>query len=638
MESLTFKHERPYNGALVKKGHIIKSWKKRDFSLDGNVLSYSEKDVVKGSYTIDATSSVCKNPDTDEYANVFTLTTVKGALTMAAETSEERDIWIHIIEETINGGPLIDIPDVLVGTFNATVPLKISFPSGAIATGNELAPSQIRRQPVVAFKTGANKLYTLIMIDPDAPSRAEPMYREFVHWVVVNMHGCDVTSGETVAPYFGAAPPYNSGFHRYYIFLYEQPSPLSTTEVNNLFDYFVRRGGFTLSRWAAKMGYSYPVGVQGFRAQWDSYVDILHNEMRFMPPMQYRSPSQTKAMLEFSSMEQNVKYEQDYRSACKNGEEYCKALGLSSFYPTIKNANERSNSIAGSSKAPTPVYMKVKYPFDKFVYKGMPLLPSDTCTVPEVSYGDFTKPDSYYTLILTNPDFYHPDKPTLREYIHWVVVNIPGKSKNTNNSNSNIVKDGVTVLPYMGPCPVYGTGMHRYVYLLFEQSKGLLNKSDISSSKDYFGPRGGLSTSTWVKKYISYDTTTSAPSTDTTSTSSTESIHSIPLNTFYPVGINGFTSEWDHTCDDIHAQFDVSIPREYQSPHQKAHGVGKNSSNSKSKTSDNVAHAPTPINEELKGYMSTCPKLFNGGTLFSLYCFQYVISIVICMYVQHIYS
>jgi len=310
------------------------------------------------------------------------------------------------------------------------------------------------------------------MIDPDAPSRAEPMYREFVHWAVVNMRGCDITAGETVAPYFGAAPPYNSGYHRYYIFLYEQPSPLSPTEVNNLNDYFVRRGGFTLSRWAAKMGYSYPVGVEGFTSQWDSYVDILHNEMRFMPPMQYRSPSQIKAMTEFSSMEQNLKYEQDYSSACKNGQEYCSALGLSSFYPTLKGIHDTSSSIAGSSKAPTPVYVKVKYPHDKFVYKGMSLLPHDTSTTPEVSYGDFTKSESYYTLILTNPDFYCPENPTLKEYIHWAVVNIPGKSKSNSNtnSNSNIVKNGIVILPYVGACPAYGSGKHRYIYLLFEQS------------------------------------------------------------------------------------------------------------------------------------------------------------------------
>ena len=166
------------------------------------------------------------------------------------------DYGVELIQETINGGPLVDIPDVLVGSFNATVLLQISFPSGIAAdNGNMIAPSQVRRPPVVAFKPAQGRLYTLIMVDPDAPSRAEPMYREFVHWAVVNMPGCDVTAGETVAPYFGAAPPCNSGPHRYFIFLYEQPQPLSATEVNNLMDYFMRRGGFTLVRWATKMGF-----------------------------------------------------------------------------------------------------------------------------------------------------------------------------------------------------------------------------------------------------------------------------------------------------------------------------------------------------------------------------------------------
>ena len=48
--------------------------------------------------------------------------------------------------------------------------------------------------------------------------RHKPIYKEFVHWVVVNISGqdgrTDATSGETVLPYIGAAPCYNSGVHR----------------------------------------------------------------------------------------------------------------------------------------------------------------------------------------------------------------------------------------------------------------------------------------------------------------------------------------------------------------------------------------------------------------------------------------
>lgn len=32
--------------------------------------------------------------------------------------------------------------------------------------------------------------------DPDAPSRAEPTFREWHHWLVVNIPGTDISKGE----------------------------------------------------------------------------------------------------------------------------------------------------------------------------------------------------------------------------------------------------------------------------------------------------------------------------------------------------------------------------------------------------------------------------------------------------------
>lgn len=53
--------------------------------------------------------------------------------------------------------------------------------------------------------------------DPDAPSRKEPKYREWRHWVVVNIPGGDVSKGEVCAEYVGAGPPKGTGLHRYII-------------------------------------------------------------------------------------------------------------------------------------------------------------------------------------------------------------------------------------------------------------------------------------------------------------------------------------------------------------------------------------------------------------------------------------
>jgi phosphatidylethanolamine-binding protein (PEBP) family uncharacterized protein len=43
--------------------------------------------------------------------------------------------------------------------------------------GNELSPEQTSIQPEVQWDASQNKLYTLAMVDPDAPSRAEPVLR-----------------------------------------------------------------------------------------------------------------------------------------------------------------------------------------------------------------------------------------------------------------------------------------------------------------------------------------------------------------------------------------------------------------------------------------------------------------------------
>ena len=69
-----------YSGKLNKKGHLIKSWKLRDFTLIDNILTYSDKNVEKGNYIIDNTSTVKISEDIDDYKYVFILKNSKGEL------------------------------------------------------------------------------------------------------------------------------------------------------------------------------------------------------------------------------------------------------------------------------------------------------------------------------------------------------------------------------------------------------------------------------------------------------------------------------------------------------------------------------------------------------------------------------
>jgi len=48
-------------------------------------------------------------------------------------------------------------------------------------------------------------------VDPDAPSRADPKFREWHHWCVANIPGADVSKGDVLSEYVGSGPPKGTG-------------------------------------------------------------------------------------------------------------------------------------------------------------------------------------------------------------------------------------------------------------------------------------------------------------------------------------------------------------------------------------------------------------------------------------------
>lgn len=99
-----------------------------------------------------------------------------------------------------------------------------------VELGNELTPTQVKDIPNVTYKADDNAFYTLIMTDPDAPSRQNPKFREWRHWTVVNIPGNNVADGETLFEYIGAGPPQDTGLHRYVFLLYKQTGKLPFNE------------------------------------------------------------------------------------------------------------------------------------------------------------------------------------------------------------------------------------------------------------------------------------------------------------------------------------------------------------------------------------------------------------------------
>jgi phosphatidylethanolamine-binding protein (PEBP) family uncharacterized protein len=78
-----------------------------------------------------------------------------------------------------------------------------------------LKPGETQTKPHITYLFENNKLYTVLMHDPDS------IHGNRFHWIVVNIYN-DIKNGVDLLSYTGPAPPPNTGIHPYIFELYEQ--------------------------------------------------------------------------------------------------------------------------------------------------------------------------------------------------------------------------------------------------------------------------------------------------------------------------------------------------------------------------------------------------------------------------------
>ena len=319
---------------MEKKGHVFKNWRKRYFVLDmnyreGYIYYYAnagdesrdvDPSVEKGVYQITSTSTVEKLPIFENKTNVIRLTAMKrnakqeleeSVLIFTAaprttpssditidQSSEIADMWVDAISEIISG-VLVSIPEI-GKSFRNRIPLKISYIHQQFTVvadeGCLIEPEYASKSPSIEFAADPASYHAIVMIDPDAPSVHDPQYRQFVHWIVLNIPGNNLNSGLTVAKYVQAGPAYNSGYHRYIFLLFDQGRRLDEEELRNQEVNFGKegkyryRGKVDIREWAREFGD--PIGINGFVSGWTPFIDDLHDSLKFLPPEEYRSPLQ----------------------------------------------------------------------------------------------------------------------------------------------------------------------------------------------------------------------------------------------------------------------------------------------------------------------------------------------------------
>ena len=150
-----------------------------------------------------------------------------------------------------------------------------------VELGNELTPTQVQRPPIkVNWPAEEAAFYTLILTDPDAPSRTNPTNGQWQHWLVTNIPGNRVDQGQVLSDYVGSGPPKATGLHRYVFLVYRQPAGKID------FDGIAVRSNRTAegrAKWQAhKFATDYklegPIAGNFYQAQWDDYVPKLYEQ------------------------------------------------------------------------------------------------------------------------------------------------------------------------------------------------------------------------------------------------------------------------------------------------------------------------------------------------------------------------
>jgi len=301
-------------------------------------------------------------------------------------------------------------------------------------SGKENTPTQVKFQPLSITWSGMHHdhFYTIIMIDPDMPSRSTPIDQktQVLHWLMVNVPGQGV-GGRQLAPYIGSGPPPGTGIHRYTFLVFDEgttPKDYSSVIAMDLVDIgrrvywnFKDQGKTSTFRDFVKWAdLGDPIAGNFYTAQWDAWVDELWQTF-------------------------NQFYEERFKQ--------------SGLIPEMLDQPPRD-------------LMKIVYDNNRVLHKntGVENTPTQVKLQPlSITWPDM-KEDHFYTIIMIDPDMPARSTPLSQktQVLHWLMVNIPGSGVG-----------GRQLAPYIGSGPPPKTGVHRYNFYVFDEGVNRKDYSDV---------------------------------------------------------------------------------------------------------------------------------------------------------------
>ncbi|KAI8367400.1 phosphatidylethanolamine-binding protein [Choanephora cucurbitarum] len=172
------------------------------------------------------------------------------------------------------------IPDLVPLDTDPIVEVNVRLPEGNVEPGVFIQPEQSIERPeieITNFHT-EQRLYTLMLVDPDSPDVENQTYQQRCHWLITNVPlsatSPIVKEGDSVLDYIPPHPQKGTKYHRYTLIAYEQPNE-GQTKVDIKVD---SRDQFDVKGLAETHGLQVS-GATFFRQVWNESVSKIYNEI-----------------------------------------------------------------------------------------------------------------------------------------------------------------------------------------------------------------------------------------------------------------------------------------------------------------------------------------------------------------------
>lgn len=193
----------------------------------------------------------------------------------ATTTITSIDLFKNVLSQNI-------VPEIIDNIPEKWLQVDFGESGQSVKMGNLIKPAQARYKPTISYDADPSQLYTLIMIDPDSPSRANHNLRNLVHYLVNNIPGDNVNSGEIAIDYVPPCPFPGTSKHRIVYLLYKQKDGYrvefeETIGVSQL----KGRGPLNLQSYANESNLGNPIGINFHLSDWDPYVQTIATQFGF---------------------------------------------------------------------------------------------------------------------------------------------------------------------------------------------------------------------------------------------------------------------------------------------------------------------------------------------------------------------